>query len=56
MKINWYDFIDAMLLALGLISIFVVIIMMALYDGSPIWMLGWIFSAVTLSLSFGRKK
>ena len=56
MKIDWFDFFDALLLAIGLIWIFVPIIMMSIYGGSPLWMFGWVLPAVTLSFNFGRKK
>lgn len=56
MKIDWVDFFDAFLLAIGLLSMFVPIIMMTCYEGNPFWMFCWFVSAVTISLCFGRKK
>lgn len=52
MKFDWYNVLDAFLLAACILSALVVIVMVAITN-NPLWMFGWIVSALLGALCYG---
>lgn len=53
MKFDWYNVLDAFMLAICILSAFFVIIMVAITN-NPLWTFGWIVSAILGALCYGR--
>jgi cytosine/uracil/thiamine/allantoin permease len=55
MKFDWYNVFDAFLLAACILSALAVIVMVAITN-NPLWMFGWIVSALLGALCYGMMR